>query len=188
MEEIWKDIEGYEGLYQVSNLGRVRSLPRRTTKGKILKTFIDYAGYEIVTLCNTNKKNPSCKFRVHRLVAQAFITNPNELPQVNHIDGNKLNNSAENLEWVTAKENINHRYNVLKQRNPTPFKDILGKDFPNAKKIIQFDIKGNEIKRYGCISDASQEILENRRNTSLICSVCKGKRKTAYGYIWKYEE
>ena len=103
MQEIWKDIEGYEGLYQVSNLGRVRSLPRRTTKGKILKTFIDYAGYEIVTLCNTNKKNPRCKFRAHRLVAQAFITNPNEFPQVNHIDGNKLNNCSNTGLFIPLK-------------------------------------------------------------------------------------
>ncbi len=94
--EIWKDVEGYEGKYQVSTWGRVRG-----RKG-ILKPYLNYNGYEKVELWNGDIGR---KFRVHRLVAMAFIPNPNELPQVNHKDGNRTNNSVTNLEWVTNAEN-----------------------------------------------------------------------------------
>ena len=110
--EIWKDIEGYEGLYQVSNLGRVKSIygwcgNRFVKRTKILKLKINNKGYTKVYLYK-NKK--SKMFFVHRLVAMAFVPNPNNLPQVNHKDGNKLNNSIGNLEWCTCSENIKHAY------------------------------------------------------------------------------
>lgn len=101
--EEWRDIEGYEGLYQVSNLGRVKSLKPRYKNKIILKQEINHFGYLQICLSNPRKTH-----KVHRLVAQAFIPNPENKPQVNHIDGNKLNNKVENLEWNTAHENNLH--------------------------------------------------------------------------------
>lgn len=109
-DEIWKDIAGYEGLYQVSNLGRVKSLERvgyqgRIVKERILKFGKNGSGYYVVNLCkNANRKT----FQIHRLVAKLFIDNKQEKPQINHKDENKTNNVVSNLEWVTAKENINY--------------------------------------------------------------------------------
>ena len=114
MKELWKDIKGYEGCYQVSNLGRIKSLDRMTNnqygeyfmKGRILKnSIIKDKGYCRVSLNNGNGKIST---RVHRLVAEAFIPNPENKPEVNHKDGNKLNNCVSNLEWCTNKENIEH--------------------------------------------------------------------------------
>ena len=106
MEEIWKDIEGYEGLYQVSNLGNVKSLNYRQTKReKILKSVNDKDGYLFVSLC----KNSVIKhYSIHRLVADVFIDNPNNYPQVNHKDENKTNNNVDNLEWCSPKYNTNY--------------------------------------------------------------------------------
>ena len=114
MDEIWKPIEGYEDLYQVSSYGRVKSNDRteicknglvRFREGKILKPHQNYNGYLWVSLCKNDKRK---KNKIHRLVAQAFIPNINNKPQVNHIDGNKHNNNLKNLEWVTSKENMEH--------------------------------------------------------------------------------
>jgi hypothetical protein len=112
--ENWKAVEGYEGLYEVSDQGRVRSLDRYTTgkrnrliKGKVLANAHNELGYCIVQLC---KDGVPKKTRVHRLVARAFIPNPEEKPYVNHLDGNPSNNTAQNLEWCTQKENIQHAY------------------------------------------------------------------------------
>lgn len=113
-KEIWKDIPGYKGIYQVSNLGRIKSLDKewimhnggiRHKQGRILRTVRDGTGYGMVSLCMNSKQKIG---RVHRLVAEAFIPNPHNKPQVNHIDGNRLNNIESNLEWVTASENILH--------------------------------------------------------------------------------
>ena len=121
MEEIWKDIQGYEGLYQISSIGRVRSLNRinhfegknqikkyqcgQLLKGKVLK-YKYVHGYTNVTLYT--EKHRHKQYQVHRLVAQAFIPNPNNYPQINHKDGNKLNNCVANLEWVTNQQNREH--------------------------------------------------------------------------------
>jgi hypothetical protein len=117
MKEIWKEIKDYEGLYQISNLGRVKSLEKkvgfRKRKEKILKQHFDKDGYVKVYLC----KNSKVKFlSVHRLIAQAFIPNPDELPQINHKDENKANNKIENLEWCTCKYNINYGTRTKRQK------------------------------------------------------------------------
>jgi hypothetical protein len=123
MEEIWKDIQGYEGLYQVSNLGRVKSLPRRIVdrknnrffKGRVLKSYLDKDGYPTTIMSNKNKKRV---IHVHRLVAETFIPNPENKGTVNHIDGNKQNNRVGNLEWCTQLENIRHAFSMgLKNNN-----------------------------------------------------------------------
>ena len=115
--EIWKDIEGYEGLYQISNLGRVRSLARATTSGKVLKQMKKH-GYMNVCF---SKNNVDKYFRVHRLVALAFIPNPENKPTVNHIDGNKANNNVSNLEWATHSENETHSYRSLGKKPNRPW-------------------------------------------------------------------
>ena len=105
MEEIWKDISGYEGLYQISNLGNVKSLNySRTGKERILKPGTDKDGYLLVTLYKNRNKRP---FKIHRLVAKAFIPNPDNKSDVNHKDENKTNNCVDNLEWMTRMENNN---------------------------------------------------------------------------------
>jgi hypothetical protein len=110
-KEIWKDVKGYEGLYQVSNLGRIKSIIR---KGKILSNK-SHRYISVIFYKNKLRKN----IRVHRLVAGAFIPNPENKPQVNHIDGNKKNNNVNNLEWNTQLENIRHAYRTgIKSNKP----------------------------------------------------------------------
>lgn len=113
MKEIWKPVVGYEGLYEVSNLGKVKSLPRkyfnrnRYTKEQILSTWVDAYGYKRVKLTN---KTDGKSTKIHRILCEAFLPNPENKPYINHKDGNKLNNSLENLEWCTPAENIQHAY------------------------------------------------------------------------------
>ena len=126
-KEIWKDIPGYEGSYQVSNYGRVKRLEHKTPNNiplseKISTQFKNQSGYMIVIL---SKNGEGKQLQVHRLVAQAFIPNPDKLPFVNHKDENPLNNNVENLEWCTAKYNSN--YGTLKERQSKNMLDIWGK-------------------------------------------------------------
>ena len=125
--EEWKDIPGYEGLYQVSNKGRIRSLShlarnnvnngKRMTKGRVLTPYPLPSGYLIVKLSKNEKRE---KRSVHRLVAKTFIENKNNLPEVNHIDGDKTNNNINNLEWVTRKENQEHLFNNFMSKAAQP--------------------------------------------------------------------
>lgn len=128
MKEIWKDIKGYEGLYQVSNLGRIKSVRKKIIKSPSLAG----RGYYRLTLCN-NGKNKS--FYIHRLVAQAFISNPNNLSQVNHKDENKLNNCVDNLEWTDCKSNINYGLHNVRRYISTAIY-YLKKDYAKNKEII----------------------------------------------------
>lgn len=176
-KEIWKPIKDYEKFYEVSNLGNIKSL--KSSK-KIMKKFEDNLGYLCINLqTNQHKKK---KHRVHRLVAQAFIPNINNFPQVNHKDGNKQNNCVDNLEWCTAKYNIIHAYkNGLKK----PYwKDKFGINNKNSKQVYKIDINSNKIiKKYNSISDAKREL---KIDNSSISKCCKNKQKTAYGYKWRY--
>jgi hypothetical protein len=108
--EIWKSIKGYEGIYEISNYGRVSSLPRKyLPKGKILDYGVNNIGYPRVNLCKNGKVKP---YLVHRIIAKAFIPNPNNKPQINHINGIKTDNRLENLEWTTQSENVIHAYKI----------------------------------------------------------------------------
>lgn len=161
MKEEWKDIEGYEGLYQVSNLGNVKSLNyNRTGKPKLLKLAEDYDGYLLVSLSKNGKHITT---KVHRLVANAFLGKNNL--QINHKNENKKDNRLINLEYCTAKYN---------------------KRYSEAKSVLQFDLNGNIIKEWNCIRDVEECLNINHSNIS---SCCKGKHyKTVGGYIWKYKE
>lgn len=132
MQEVWESVNGYEGLYEVSNLGRVRSLKRTTTHGVVLKQMMRY-GY--MHVCLSKEGKPSTK-RVHRLVAEAFIANPMGKPVVNHIDGDKANNAVSNLEWATNSENELHSYRVLGKKPSRPWK---GKPRKFARKLSHAD-------------------------------------------------
>lgn len=136
MEEIWKDIKGYEGLYQISNLGRVKCLPKiirnRKYKEIIKSPSLAGKGYYRLILCN-NGKNKA--FYIHRLVAQAFIPNPNNLPQVNHKDENILNNCVDNLEWCNNKQNINYGLHNFRKYISLAVKNLKEKK-PNEIETI----------------------------------------------------
>lgn len=172
MQEVWKDIKGCEGFYQVSNLGRIKN------KNKILKGWITKYGYKRVSLKNK-------RYLVHRLVAEAFLDHPKNLTQVNHKDGNKLNNCVSNLEWCTPSENMQHAFKIGLMENATKLKTIRKY---RAKKIEQYDIKGNYIKTYKGSIEVEKDLKEQNINISSrnIRSVCEGKRKTAGGFKWKY--
>lgn len=166
--EIWKTIEDYPN-YEVSNLGNIKSLNYRMGKrSKILKPKAEKSGHQRVQLVNENGKKP---YLVHRLVAQAFIANPDNLPFINHKDENPSNNCVDNLEWCTPKYNCNYG---------TRNRKIVEK---NKIKITQLNKDGEFIKEWDSLTDASKIL-----NISLsdICSCCGGKLKTAGGYKWKY--
>ena len=164
--EIWKNIQGYENLYQVSNLGRIKNIKTNTIKSQQIRN-----GYYSVRLFKEGKGK---HFNTHRLVAIAFIPNKENKKQVNHIDGNKLNNNVINLEWVNQSENMNHAYknNLIK---------------PYTHKIIQYDKNMNFIKEWNSIAEVEKELNINHSN---IVTVCKQNtnRKYAGGYIWRYKE
>lgn len=173
MKEIWKDISGYEGLYQVSNLGRVKRvlfINNQITKStdKILKLIKERGGYVHV---NLYKNNTSKRYLVHRLVANAFIDNPDNLPQVNHKNEIKDDNRSQNLEWCTNLYNNN--YGTKKER--------LAK--VRMKRVRQYDRNGNVVKDWDSISMAEKELNIDH---SCILRCCKLRQKTAGGFIWRY--
>lgn len=189
MEEIWKDIAGYEGIYQVSNLGKIRSCERKifykkgsprssykTEASKIMSQHLSSSGYYVVTFGSGGKHRT---FSVHRIVAQAFILNQENKPQVNHIDGNRLNNCANNLKWATASENGLHAYkNGLSRR-------LKGELSPHKVAVLQFEKDGTFVKKWPCMVEAARALNGEKAG---IHAVCCGRKhhKTYKGYIWKY--
>lgn len=187
MQEIWKDIKNYEGLYQVSNLGNVRSLNRIRKngkkenqfylhKGKTLKPAVQSVGYKFVVLCKNGK---SKGYRVHRLVAETFIENPNNYNCINHKDENRLNNCVDNLEWCTIA--YNNTYGTKQERHSKAMKKKVG------RKINQYDLEGNFIKQWESIIDA-EKYLNKKRASTPIYMCCRHKKPTAYGYRWSYAD
>lgn len=165
-KEIWQDIEGYEGLYQVSNMGRVKSL--KWNKERILKPYATRNGYLLVHLrAGENEK----RLLVHRLVAAAFVPNPRNKPQINHVNEIKADNRACNLEWMTAKENINHG-----SHNERSAKK-------RSKPVGQFTLDGELLKTWTSTMEAYRQGGFSYGN---IGAVARGERKTAYGFVWKY--
>lgn len=161
IKEIWKPIEGYPD-YEVSNMGRVKSLNyNRTGKVKIMKPIED----EYLTIFLNGKK-----FKIHRLVAQAFISNPNNLPLINHKNEDKYDNRVENLEWCDYSYNVNYG-----DRNNKTTKAL-------SKPVLQFTLEGDFVKRW----NSTREI--QRETGFKVSECCNGKYKTSHNYKWGYED
>lgn len=184
-EEVWKDIVGYEGYYQVSNFGRVRSLDRiieseyrspQLMKGKIKKVTRRDDGYEYVVLYRNNKgKN---KY-IHRLVAKSFVPNPENLPIINHKDENPSNNCPSNLEWCDHQYNLTYGDKVERVTNSEGYRERTKRI---RKPIYVIDKKGNR-KRYDSLTSAANEL--NLEQPSI--SAClKGRNSTHKGYLFEY--
>lgn len=175
--EEWRDIPEYFGLYQVSNLGRVRSLGNgnsNNSKERLLKQCKDKDGYLKVYLCKDGKQK---NFLVHRLVAIAFLPNPDNLPIINHKNEDKTDNRVENLEWCTAKYNTN--YGTCRKR--------MSKARTNGKRskpVAQYTLDGTLIGIYPSASEAARQGF----NQGNVDYCCRGKYKTSGGYIWKWAD
>ena len=208
--EIWKDIHGYEGYYQVSNLGRIKSMERDVLQGtrivhlhsKILKYRYDAGGYIRIVLCkNGIQKN----FSLHRLVAEHFIPNPNNLPQINHKDENKENNCVDNLEWCTPKYNTNYGTRTQRAANTSKGKTFTleqRKKLSQARKgyvtseetknkiseslsnpVYQYDLNNKLIKKWRNIQEPKRSGMPY--DPTCFSKCCLGKLKTYKGFIWK---
>lgn len=164
--EIWKDVTYFEGAFKISNLGNVIG-----NNGRTIKPFVTKEGYLRVLL---RKNNKSKHFLIHRLVCIEFIPNPENKKTVNHINGIKNDNRLENLEWATNSENLKHAYDTgLHSQKCLHF----------MSKVLQLDMNGNYIKTFNSMTDAS---LETGAMNANISNVCRGLRKSAGGYKWKY--
>lgn len=198
--EVWKDIKGYEGLYRVSNYGRVKSLKRNTACERILKPRLDKGGYLYINL----SKNGICKSKkVHRLVGDCFILNLKHKPQINHIDGNKTNNYVNNLEWSTAAENARHAVDTglwvwddaKKDRLSISMRKIgvnnLNSDIQSTHTrghicgcvpINQYTVDGEFVKQWFSMSDVKRELNIHVPNLVRACKT----GGTSHGYKWLY--
>lgn len=193
--EEWRDIKGYEGLYQVSDWGRVKAL-KRNAVGKTRNQYYDEhmlkqslrVGYPRVTIDNTSKS-------VHRLVAEAFIPNLDNKPCVDHIDGNRENNFVENLRWVTHKENNNNPitlarlakaqlgYKQTKEHIEKHTKKII--NHPNlSKEVYQYTLNGEFVSKYPSVAEVHRQL---GYSPSQIAQTCRGILKKAKGYLWSYK-
>lgn len=169
MEELWKDIDGWTGKYQISNLGRVKTLNyKRTKKEKIMTGITDIRGYKSISFREGGAGSKQKHFLIHRLVAKKFVPNPDNKPFVNHIDGDRSNNAAKNLEWVTRSENEMHKIYILGKSSGTciPPQKVLCVE--TGEKFI---------------SQSSAARAKGVTQSSISYAVCSG-RKSA-GYHWR---
>ena len=173
MEEIWKDIKGYEGYYQISNMGNVKSLERTVTKSngvvqirkeRIMNKRESTDGYYIAKL---NVNNHSKSIAIHRLVAQHFIPNPDNLPEVNHIDTNRKNNRVDNLEWCTHKDNVRYSADKGHYRN-----NKFGSNNGRARRVSLYNSDHQLIDSFDYIGDCARYMIDNQ--------MCKQDYSTSY--------
>lgn len=179
MEEIWRDIKGYEGLYQVSNLGKVRSL-RYANRDEVRELYLKphTRGYLQVEL----HKNGSRKmFTVHRLVAIAFVEGYEEKKLVNHIDENKRNNVSTNLEWVSASQNVLHSLSHRRVGNTR--RCTKSHSRRDNRPVLQMSLDGEIIRHWGSTIEVKKTLGYSDWS---IKQCCRGNRHTAYGYKWQY--
>ena len=191
-KEIWKDIPDFEGLYQASDKGRVRSLDRviwnkasnafQSLKGKMLKP-VDNGDYWYVDLRNVDKNR---RVSVHRLVAETFLRNSEKLEYVNHKDEDKRNNRLENLEWCTHSENTQHAYDTgLMEVDLEQLKEAQNRSVKSTSKpVLQISSEGTVVNEFSSIRQASLHM--GVQSCNMIGDVCRGKRKTYKGYKWEF--
>jgi hypothetical protein len=194
MQEIWKPVQKYKNYYEVSNFGRIRSIDRyiknsigvtKFKKGRIIK-LSDSAGYEGANICVDSK---IYKFKIHNLVAEAFLQRIEGKNWINHKDFNRKNNCVENLEWCTPKENVSHtilngRWKPSCHKNTKSMLGKFGAEHNRSKAVIQYDLQKNEIARFGGTREAGRSV--NLQPES-IARCCRGERNCYKNYIWKYE-
>lgn len=179
MDEVWKQVKGYEGLYEVSNMGRIKSLPKtlkgregsvRISKETILKQANHPSGYLSVVLCKNEVHKTTL---VHRIVAETFIENPKAYPQVNHKNENKKDNRADNLEWCSPNYNLCYGTRMERKAKST------------GKEVCQFDLDGNFIKSFASIVEAANAVGGQK---APISNCCLGRSHSSYGYKWSFKE
>lgn len=178
MEE-WREVRGvgeYIGLYEVSNLGRIRTI----ATGYIRSLTVSDRGYLTVLF---KRRGNSKRFYVHRLVANAFIPNPNNKRTVNHIDGNKQNNNVDNLEWATYEENISHSWKTGLRSSTKEQREAVSR--LRSKPVLRIDPRTNEVCEFKSATEAAKCVDGHQANIS---ACCRNKLKTAYGYFWKFAE
>jgi len=189
MREIWKDIKDYEGLYQVSNLGRIKSLNyNHTGKEKVMKPYKTKKGYFYIHLCKNGEKK---LFLVHRLIAETFLPNPDNLPQVNHkIEGKEgksinmvifnedgsVNEEKSTIEWCTQE--YNHNYGTINER--IALAHTNGKQ---SKPVLQFTLDGEFVREWPSVGECGR----NGFNQGNIAACCRGLYESMYGFRWEYK-